>query len=984
MCDALLLPSVPMKAHRANKRPDSSNDQAGRNFEDVQPVIPDYELLRIIGSGSYGEVWLARSVLGTYRALKLVYRNAFESPQPYEREFNGIKRFEPVSQQHASQLAVLHVGKREEYFYYVMEIADDIGELSFNPTSGGCEERGPGTPSLDRPLPGHSSSKPSAAISPDSYVPHTLRYDLKIRHCLPLEECLSIGLCLTEALAHLHEKALVHRDIKPSNIIFVDRKPKLADIGLCAGTEDTFSFVGTEGYVAPEGPGKVQADIYSLGKVLYEMSTGQSRLDFPEFPEDWNSEAERNQFLELNEIVLKACASDPSERYQSVREMAGELRLLQEGRSVRKERKRREIAQNSRRIGVGALIVGLFTLAAFQIPEQLKDRAIVAPRQFQVDKAPLSESEHWRQFDIGPDGKNIVLVESGNVYLWDRSTSLTRKLSFPGLEDWVLGTASLPRWSPDGSRIILQGFQGANYREALYRLFLLDLQNGKATPIGPELSFEKRVSDIVWGNEGDFLTYITRNKSIFTMNMSGARSEWVDAPASKSGRIRLGGYSHDDKWLVVSGIYHNNSQVDIWILPHLGGDPIRMTDFQGRDLYPTWHPEGHTVYFVRSGFEATREGALWKIGFDPATRQPKVLPEIVFRKINQSLQHPKFVGQDTELFYVMREDYTRIWIENDGQNNDATIMARGKSPVLSPDGNIVYFIGETPEQQGIFAVDQKNPTTIRKITNLVPLYKAFPGPPYSLSADGKYLAFFSKDKHGFGIFVVPTSGDRARVVAEYDEPESAFPQWAPQENWLAYTQKDGLYRVRADGSDRQLLGKVHQWEGWNLRWSPDGKSVAAFGYKKREDLGKLNQVFHISIKDKNVKQLTPDSEDKYKEGLAWHPDGKRLTYMYYGPGETDAQIRWAYPDGRPTELFIEQEDHWDYVGRWDPEGRLYYFFSFINSNNELDLHVKDLETGEIRHGLHDGWLPRWNREGTVMVWSSETPNHHFESFKGIR
>ena len=61
-------------------------------------------------------------------------------------------------------------------------------------------------------------------------------------------------------------------------------RPKLADIGLVAATDATCSFVGTEGYLPPEGPGTPQADLYSLGKVLYEASTGKDRRDFPELP----------------------------------------------------------------------------------------------------------------------------------------------------------------------------------------------------------------------------------------------------------------------------------------------------------------------------------------------------------------------------------------------------------------------------------------------------------------------------------------------------------------------------------------------------------------------------------------------------------------------------------------------------------------------------------------------------------------------------
>ena len=88
------------------------------------PAIPDHELLRLIGRGSYGEVWLARSKLGTLRAVKIVYRATFEDSRPFEREFKGIQKFEPISRSHEGLVDILQVGGAEDYFYYVMELAD--------------------------------------------------------------------------------------------------------------------------------------------------------------------------------------------------------------------------------------------------------------------------------------------------------------------------------------------------------------------------------------------------------------------------------------------------------------------------------------------------------------------------------------------------------------------------------------------------------------------------------------------------------------------------------------------------------------------------------------------------------------------------------------------------------------------------------------------------------------------------------------------
>src|SRR5436190_12549621 len=100
-------------------QPKSQGPSAGSGSHDPQapsalmlpPRVPDHELIRRIGRGAYGEVWLARSVTGAYRAVKIVHRHSFEHDRPFEREFSGILNFEPISRQHDSQVDILHVGR---------------------------------------------------------------------------------------------------------------------------------------------------------------------------------------------------------------------------------------------------------------------------------------------------------------------------------------------------------------------------------------------------------------------------------------------------------------------------------------------------------------------------------------------------------------------------------------------------------------------------------------------------------------------------------------------------------------------------------------------------------------------------------------------------------------------------------------------------------------------------------------------------------
>src|SRR5262245_37649969 len=299
------------------------------------PVIPDHKLIKLIGRGSYGQVWLARNVMGAYRAVKAVYRSDFEHDRPFEREFEGIQKFEPISRTHESQVDILHVGRNEQagYFYYVMELADD-------------QESG-------------------QEVHPDQYIPKSLKSEQHSHGRLPLEACLQIGLSLTTALEHLHKHGLVHRDVKPSNIIFVNGIPKLADIGLVASMDATLSFVGTAGYLPPEGPGTPQADIYSLGKVLYELCTGRDRQNFPELPIEWKEFVDEQGLLELNAVLMKACESDARKRYASAHQMHADLVLLQTGKSVKRLRaiERRLVVIS--RIGLATAATAVLAVGAY-------------------------------------------------------------------------------------------------------------------------------------------------------------------------------------------------------------------------------------------------------------------------------------------------------------------------------------------------------------------------------------------------------------------------------------------------------------------------------------------------------------------------------------------------------------------------------------------------------------------------------------------
>jgi hypothetical protein len=209
---------------------------------------------------------------------------------------------------------------------------------------------------------------------------------------LPIGECLAIGHTLTSALQHLHKSGLVHRDIKPSNIIFVKGVPKLADIGLVADMSEAKSFVGTIGYIPPEGPGTPQADLYSLGKVLYEIGTGRDRRDFPQLPADLRESSGSAALVEFNEILLKACESESRRRYSSAEEVRKELRLLQRGKSLKSRRALRHFWSARGRIASGLLSIILLVAIGRVLWPPSKDNTFLSSNSQVTDLVAQGES----------------------------------------------------------------------------------------------------------------------------------------------------------------------------------------------------------------------------------------------------------------------------------------------------------------------------------------------------------------------------------------------------------------------------------------------------------------------------------------------------------------------------------------------------------------------------------------------------------------
>ena len=262
---------------------------------------PGYvEMSGTFGEGAFGNVRVVRNVTGQLQALKEVVLAKFKDAGPYEREFRGVKNYKPVSNEHTGLLHVDYVNRNEAdgYFYYVMDLGDAMDP--------GWEKNG------------------------GKYEPRDLRNALHAAEGkrLPVRECFRIAINLLDALDFLHQRPLVHGDIKPANIVFVNGRPKLADVGLVREASPDSTMMGTPGYMVPppEPTGTKVADIYSMGKVLYVISTGN---DVNSFSQLSTTLVARPEFMRLNEIICRAAHPLADQRYADAAEMLAAVRAAQ-------------------------------------------------------------------------------------------------------------------------------------------------------------------------------------------------------------------------------------------------------------------------------------------------------------------------------------------------------------------------------------------------------------------------------------------------------------------------------------------------------------------------------------------------------------------------------------------------------------------------------------------------------------------------------
>ena len=303
------------------------------NRNEIQEIWPGWKIESLIGSGGFGKVYKARKeLLGqkeTYSAIKVI------------RIPNDPAELSNMKSSRMDEKSI-----REYYKASVEQLTNEI-ELMERMKSA----------SHVVTIEDYKVVEESETIGWSIYIRMELLTNLNTfiqEKGMSTQDVVKMGIDVLTGLEFCHREKLIHRDIKPDNI-FVSEfgEYKIGDFGISREIENTsvtLSQKGTKAYMAPEivrmEPYGHLVDIYALGLTLYEI-LNNGRLPFlPPYPEQYFSQdmvraiARRISGKEelpeiqgigrLNDIIRKACAHNPEDRYQSAKDMKADLQAFSE------------------------------------------------------------------------------------------------------------------------------------------------------------------------------------------------------------------------------------------------------------------------------------------------------------------------------------------------------------------------------------------------------------------------------------------------------------------------------------------------------------------------------------------------------------------------------------------------------------------------------------------------------------------------------
>jgi eukaryotic-like serine/threonine-protein kinase len=850
-----------------------------------------YEIVSLVGKGGMGQVYLAEdNRLGRKVALKFLSADFVKDPTHLQRFEQEARAASALNQPNI--LTIHEVGEIDGKRFIATEYID--GE--------------------------------------------TLRQRL-LSGSVKVAAALGIAEQVASALSAAHAAGIIHRDIKPENIMLRrDGVVKVLDFGLAKLTkqkttdpeDSTRAFVktdagivmGTVAYMSPEQARGLnvdaRTDIWSLGVVLYEMTSGR-----PPFIGPTNSdvivavlEREPASLLTISGapealewIVTKALTKEREDRYQTARELLKDLRRLKERLAVE--------AAIGRSGSPDSLHPAREIPPSFQEP-QSRSAAVKVPIVNTAEPGRLStfSSEPiragTRRLKIAAAALFLVAATAFGVFkFFNRNPSITANSTATAQTRQVTfstGLDQFPSLSPEGTSLAYSSDQNGSFEIYVKQL----------VPGGRDIQLTndgQQNLEPAWSPDGQHLAYFSKNRGgIWVVPALGGNPkqlvEFGSRPAWSRDGSTIAFQSGAEKF---AGQTRALAPSTIWTISAAGGSPRQITQQAkptGGHSSPVWSPDGKYIAFQTSDYALS--ASTWEVSVEGER----------LRKVADFGGDPIYAPDGSEIYVTgARGESGLLRIRLSPTTREPTgepevIVATGPglemtSPTVSADGKkIAYTVSQSSSSLWSISLSAKSagaPVPFARDTSRRNTGARF-------SNDGRKVAI-TKSRPGTGSDIWlgdADGGDFAQLTS--DSANEFNPNWFPQDDRIAFvSDRDGknkaLWSISlATGKEERLLDLG---EGAAFAAiSPDGKQVAFNSNKS----GTINMWITL-LGRSEPRQLTFSEKDR--TGFpCWSRDGQFLAYLSQH-GEHGYLMVMPASGGVPTQLTFEGQS---FVYSWSPDG----------------------------------------------------------------
>ncbi|MFL5620578.1 MAG: protein kinase domain-containing protein [Gemmatimonadaceae bacterium] len=768
-------------------------------------------------------------------------------------------------------------------------------------------------------------------------VGHSLRERLTLGGPLSVEETVRVLQDVCEALSHAHQHGIVHRDVKPDNVLLSGRNAMVTDFGVARAVSEAAEAtlpvgrltLGTPAYMAPEQVANDprvdhRTDIYAVGVLAYELLVGR-----PPVPAGARGRSTASRAFDaarllpgvrpdvpdaLVDVIARCLSERPADRWQSADELLEQLASFAPRGSAATGPARRRSSRVLTFVGAAVVAALSAAIAIGSARERGERPALLLGRAVQLTADRGLEVEP----SISPDGRRVAYAagHSLRMHIFLRTVAggkPVRLIRDTAENEW------LPRWSPDGTRILFLSRGG---------VFSAPASGGPArqeVPSRPGVI----VTSATWSPDGREIAFV-RGDSLLARLVRSGRDRLVTTEfdlhscAWSPDGDRLACVSGNHFYVTVGAIFGlgpmfgNLAPSRIVLIPAAGGGAVSVTDSISLHQSPVWSRDGRTLYYV-SNRQGPRDVYALDVG-----RHARADREPVRVTTGIGAQSIDFSSDGARMVYAAYSSSANIWampIPNrpSGSASSAVQLTSGNQTVegvrVSPDGRWVVYDSDLSGNSDVYRVPVTGGEPERLTRAPMDEFRG------ALSPSGKELVYHTFQTGSRNLFLLPLDGGPIQQLTR-STAQRSMANWSPDGTALTFFDMvtADVFVMRRNQRGRWGTPRFVGGRGWRPEWSPDGRTIV---FASATD-GRISAVPADSGAQRDL--YVPHNEDPLAELAVFSTDGRELFFKSH-----DAQGRasfWSIPasGGRPR-LLVRFDDPARASNRFEfaSDGRRFYF-----------------------------------------------------------